>query len=68
MRLLEYLLSPHAQEYFANETHEYPLVEGVTVDDRLRPLSEIAPPDIDLSQLDDLQGTLALLRSNGVLP
>jgi iron(III) transport system substrate-binding protein len=68
MRLLEYLLTPHAQEYFANETHEYPLVEGVAVDERLRPLSELEPPDIDLSQLDDLQGTLALLRSNGVLP
>ena len=68
MRLLEYLLTPHAQEYFAEETHEYPLVEGVPVDARLRPLSELQPPDIDLSQLDDLQGTLALMRSNGVLP
>jgi iron(III) transport system substrate-binding protein len=44
------------------------VVAGVAVDPRLKPLDEIDPPDLDLSLLEDLQGTLALLRSSGVLP
>ncbi len=68
VKLVEYLLSEHAQEYFAEQTYEYPVVAGVAVDPRLTPLDEIDPPDLDLSQLEDLQGTLALLRSSGVLP
>jgi len=34
----------------------------------LRPLSEIEPPAIDLSDLDDLQGTLKMLKEVGALP
>jgi iron(III) transport system substrate-binding protein len=33
----------------------------------LPPLSEIKSPDVDLGNLDDLQGTLELLRRTGVL-
>ncbi|HEX2031664.1 MAG TPA: iron ABC transporter substrate-binding protein [Actinomycetota bacterium] len=62
------MLSPPAQRYFAEETHEYPLIDGVPIDPGLVPLSRIQPPDIDLSDLSDLQGTLALLRETGVLP
>jgi iron(III) transport system substrate-binding protein len=68
LRLVEFMLSEQAQHYFAEETFEYPLVAGVSPDDRIRPLAEIDPPNIDLSDLDDLQGTLALLRSTSVLP
>lgn len=64
---VKYLLSQHAQEYFANETFEYPLIEGAKPDARIKPLSELKPPAIDLSDLSDLQGTLALLRSTSVL-
>ena len=64
---VNYLLQKHAQEYFAGETFEYPLVSGVATDSRIKPLSELKPPSIDLSDLDDLAGTLALLRSTGVL-
>jgi len=64
---VEYLLATSAQEYFAKETFEYPLVNGVTPDSRIKPLTELKPPAIDLSDLDDLQGTLALLRSTSVL-
>jgi iron(III) transport system substrate-binding protein len=67
-RFVDYLLSAPAQRYFAEETFEYPLIEGVRPSVDLTPLSEINPPDIDLSQLSDLQGTLDLLRETGVLP
>ena len=64
---LEFLLSEEAQQYFADETFEYPLVEGVPINEELVPLSEIQTPNIDLSNLDDLEGTLELLRETGVL-
>lgn len=65
--LLEYLLSEEGQEYFARETFEYPLVEGVETDPRLPPLDEIGSPDIDLSRLRDLEGTTRLLTETGVI-
>lgn len=67
-KLITWLLSDEAQRHFAGETHEYPLVEGVEAGDDLTPLAEIQSPDIDLSDLDDLEGTLALLRKVGALP
>jgi iron(III) transport system substrate-binding protein len=65
---IDYMLSESAQRYFANETKEYPLVEGVTTDVNLPPLSEVQPPQIDLSDLTDLQGSLDLMRETGILP
>lgn len=62
-----YLLDTEAQQYFANETFEYPLVEGVEGDPGLVPLAEIETPEIDLSDLSDLEGTLEMLRDVGIL-
>ena len=56
-----YLLSRSAQNYFAQQTFEYPLLIGLDADPRLKPLSEIETPVFDLSDLDDLKGTLDLL-------
>jgi iron(III) transport system substrate-binding protein len=64
---LNFMLSEEAQQYFADETFEYPLIEGVPINEELVPLSEIQTPNVDLSDLDDLQGTLELLRETGVL-
>lgn len=64
---VEYLLSDGAQRYFAQETFEYPMVQGIPTDQRIMPLSQIEPPNIDLSNLDDLDGTLKLMRELGVL-
>ena len=63
----EYLLSPAAQEYFATETFEYPLAEGVEASEGLVPLSEVGHPEIDLGDLADLRGTLDLLAEVGLL-
>ena len=66
-QLVEYLLSAEAQQYFADETYEYPLVAGPTAHPDLLPLSQIVHPDLDLSNLADLEGTLRLMREVGVL-
>ena len=63
----DYLLSDEGQAYFATETFEYPLVEGVAAPEGLVPLSEIGHPDIDLGDLADLRGTLDLLAEVGLI-
>lgn len=66
-RFVAFLLSEDAQAYFAEETFEYPLLDGVAADGRLPALRELDPPDVDLTDLDDLAGTLDLLRDVGAL-
>lgn len=66
-QLVDYLLSTDAQTYFAEETYEYPLIEGVPADERLKPLAELGSPPLQLNDLSDLQGTIDLLREVGVL-
>ncbi len=65
---VRFLLSTEAQQYFADETNEYPLANvDVAINPALTPLSEIDSPEIDLSNLEDLQGTLQLLQETGAL-
>jgi iron(III) transport system substrate-binding protein len=64
---LNFMLSEEAQQYFTDETFEYPLIEGVPIYEDLVPLSEVEAPDIDLGNLDNLEGTLDLLRETEVL-
>ncbi|MGB7342461.1 MAG: iron ABC transporter substrate-binding protein [Phototrophicaceae bacterium] len=66
-RLLLYLLGETAQTYFADSTYEYPMIDGVAINERLRPLSDIEAPDIDLSNLSDLQGTIDMIENSGAL-
>ena len=67
-RFMRFLLSTVAQQYFAGQTFEYPLVEGVTTHRLLVPLSAINKPDLDLGFLSDVKGTQALLREVGIIP
>ena len=67
-RFVDFLLSTVAQQYFASQTFEYPLVEGVLTNRLLTPLDEINRPDVALADLADLAGTTELLRSAGALP
>lgn len=64
---VDYLLSPAAQQYFSDETFEYPLIEGASAHPDLLPIGQINHPDIDLSNLADLEGTLRLMRYLGIL-
>ena len=65
--LARFLLDEEAQTYFATETYEYPLRSGTPPDPDLPALADIQAPDLDLSDLDDLEGTLRLLQEAGVL-
>ena len=66
-QFVDYLLGRSAQEHFTNTVYEYPLVSGIATNARLVPLSEIQTPALDLSNLDDLEGTLELLSEVGAL-
>lgn len=66
-RFIRYLLSEEAQRHFAESVSEYPLVEGVEAPADVPALSDLETPDIDLSDLADLEGTLELLQETGAL-
>jgi iron(III) transport system substrate-binding protein len=66
-RLILYLLGSEAQTYFTQETSEYPLVAGITPNADLIPLESIIQPELDLSDLDDLQATLEMIEVSGAL-
>jgi iron(III) transport system substrate-binding protein len=65
-QFVDYLLSEDAQAYFAEETKEYPLVEGIETDAALPPLEELDPPAIDLSDLDTLAETQTMIQEAGL--
>jgi iron(III) transport system substrate-binding protein len=67
-RFVDYLLEASSQTYFAEETFEYPLVEGVDANADLTSIADLAPVDVDLGRLEDLQGSLTLMREVGILP
>lgn len=67
LALVDYLLSDTAQEYFAQSTYEYPLVDSVAPSVSLPALADIETPEIDLSDLADLQGTLEMIENSGAL-
>jgi len=66
--LVRYLLSEDVQVFFGRnaDTVEFPVVAGVDSPE-LPTLEEIDPPDVDLSNLEDLQGTLQLLQEVGAV-
>lgn len=64
---VDFLLGERAQEYFATETSEYPLVASVERAEGLPPLAKVQGPDISLEQLADVAGTQQLLQQAGLL-
>ncbi|HRQ38759.1 MAG TPA: iron ABC transporter substrate-binding protein [Chloroflexota bacterium] len=67
-RFIEFLLSAPGQQYFAAQTFEYPVIEGVTsqVKPTLAELDEMAL-DISLTDLADLEGTQDMLIDLGII-
>ena len=66
-KLVEYLLSENAQRYFADETFEYPLANGVSPSRNIpaAPFSEVGTVDFgDLG--DSLAGTRELIEGAGL--
>ena len=66
-RFVDFLLSAPTQEYFAIETFEIPLIEGVETAAALPPLESLQQPDINLNELEDLQGTIDLMTEVGLI-
>ena len=65
--LVQWLLSPVAQQYFVDNTFEYPVVASIAAADGLPPLESLRGPDIELAELADLPGTLIMLEDVGLL-
>jgi iron(III) transport system substrate-binding protein len=66
-QLVEFLLSDDAQAFFSEETFEYPLVAGATVNDALPPFDEISKTRVDLEQLGGgLERTTEMIDESGL--
>ncbi|WP_049927955.1 extracellular solute-binding protein [Halopiger goleimassiliensis] len=63
---IKHLLSSEAQEFFAVETFEYPTIEGVEPVGDLPTLEELDVPDVDPTQLSNVDETIELMREAGV--
>lgn len=65
--LVRYLLQKHAQEYFSEQTFEYPLAAGVEPAKVLPPVNFGAVEGIDYDQLGgDLDSTRKMIRDAGL--
>jgi iron(III) transport system substrate-binding protein len=65
-RFIAFLLTEEAQRYFAEETFEYPLAQGVPPAEGVPPLSSLRPPDEDPGRLGDIEGTAELIADSGL--
>ena len=66
-KFLKFILSKVAQQYFADQTYEYPLVEGVKKSRLLPEMDGLNKPSIDMASLVDLKGTQDMLREVGLI-
>ncbi|MEE2522541.1 iron ABC transporter substrate-binding protein [Pseudarthrobacter sp. J75] len=64
--LLDFLLSERGQTYFAEKTHEYPMISGAPSPAGLPTLAELKAPGIDLNDLDDLATTVRMITEAGL--
>lgn len=65
--LIEFLLSEEGQTTFVEETYEYPVVDGIADPVGIPTLDELEGPDLDLTELESLEATQALLTELGLL-
>lgn len=64
---VRFLLRESSQQFFNTETNEYPLSANIQLNPILIPLQQIQTPAVDLTKLEDLDGTLQLLQELGIL-
>ncbi len=67
LEFVEFLVSPEAQQYFVEETYEYPLVETIEAPEGLPALDSLVNPDLDLADLESLEATQELLSRYGLI-
>jgi len=66
-RFIAFLLSAESQRYFASETFEYPLADGVPAASGVPPLAALRPPvGEQADQLGDIEGTGKLIAESGL--
>jgi iron(III) transport system substrate-binding protein len=66
-RFIAFLLEKQAQEYFAEETFEYPLADGVAAAEGVPPLSSLRPPPGEQpDELGDIATTGKLIAEAGL--
>ncbi|HVM35014.1 MAG TPA: extracellular solute-binding protein [Actinomycetota bacterium] len=67
-KFVEFLLEEEAQNYFAEETFEYPLASGVAPSPELPPLDMQSAPDFDIDRLGaELERTTKMIAESGLL-
>jgi iron(III) transport system substrate-binding protein len=64
---VEFLVSEEAQQYFVDETFEYPLLPGIEAPEGLPPIDTLVNPGLDLSDLDSVEESQRLLADNGLI-
>jgi iron(III) transport system substrate-binding protein len=65
---VDFLLSEDAQEFFSEETFEYPLVRGAEASDVLPPFDSLDAVDFDIDRLGgDLRSTADMIADSGLL-
>ncbi|HUF98520.1 MAG TPA: hypothetical protein VMM60_10360, partial [Ilumatobacter sp.] len=67
LAFVEFLLSEEGQTYFVEHTFEYPVVAGIPGPVGYPDKAELEGPAIDLTDLDSLEVTQALLTDLGLL-
>lgn len=67
-QFIDFMLSDAAQQYFATQSHEYPLTGNIPIKPGLVPFDEINQASISLSDLPSIEGTQRLLRETHILP
>lgn len=64
--LLTWMMTPAIQEWFVENTFEYPLTPGVAGPSGVPAIEEVQGPDVPLAELEDLPGTLQMLQDVGL--
>ncbi|TFD56253.1 extracellular solute-binding protein [Cryobacterium sp. Hh7] len=67
LEFIDYLVGAKAQQYFVDETFEYPLIAGIDAPAGLPALDSLVNPDLDLADLDTLEDTQTLLGKHGLI-
>jgi iron(III) transport system substrate-binding protein len=66
-RFIRFLLSEEAQEFFGQETFEYPLAAGVEPAADLPSLGSVDLPEYSIDELGgELQGTVRMIAESGL--
>ena len=67
LTFIAFLVSPEAQQYFVDQTFEYPLIDGIEAPEGLPPLDSLINPDLDLADLESLEVTQEMLSRHGLI-